>query len=284
MTAIRTASNLLTDQPLGLTKYVGVSGYFWGETMAIARVTTLTTPGNGPQPPAVVASSTKSDSNSTKTADQTVATQPAIQYILFAIGIATIGFVLGLYLQDHFHHNMTKLPVLAAGVGSFALIYIMAQAIERILVPFSWVGGGFLGGCGTASGFPSKNNLKKERQSALLEAAQAPTPPQENEAKPTASRESEKKNPAKRSAETKHSLDQYTANLTGSSFGVAAALAMVVSGYTGTFLLRTVGLTTAGWLDVLVTGLVIAGGTKPLHDLISNISSSSQNKDATASA
>jgi hypothetical protein len=199
---------------------------------------------------------------------------------------------------------MTKLPVLAAGVGSFALIYIMAQAIERILVPFSWVGGGFLGGCGTAPGFPSKNGLKKERQSALLKAAQALTPSQENEEKLTPSQENEEKltpsqeneekltpsqeneekNPAKRSAETKHSLDQYTANLTGSSFGVAAALAMVVSGYTGTFLLRTVGLTTAGWLDVLVTGLVIAGGTKPLHDLISNISSSSQNKDSTASA
>jgi hypothetical protein len=242
--------------------------------MAIASVTTLTTPGNGAQPTAVVDSSTKSGADSTEPSAQTVATQPAIQYIVFAIGAAAIGFVLGLYLQDHFHHNMTKLPVLATGVGSFALIYIMAQAIERILVPFSWVGGGFLGGCGTASGRPSKNSLKKDRQSALLKAAQAPA----------SSQETEKKKLSKKSAETKHSLDQYTANLTGSSFGVAAALAMVVSGYTGTFLLKTVGLTTAGWLDVLVTGLVIAGGTKPLHDLISNISSSSQNKDSTASA
>lgn len=262
----------MTDLLFGLTKYVRF-GYF-GETMAIARVTTLTTPGNGTQPTAAVASSTKSGDDSTAPANQTVATQPAIQYIVFAIGTATIGFVLGLYLQDHFHHNMTKLPVLVAGVGSFALIYIMAQAIERILVPFSWVGGGFLGGCGTAPGLPSKNSLKKDRQSALMKAARAPESAPENE----------KMELSKKSAETKHSLEQYTANLTGSSFGVAAALAMLVSGYTGTFLLKTVGLTTAGWLDVLVTGLVIAGGTKPLHDLISNISSSSQNKDSTASA
>jgi hypothetical protein len=242
--------------------------------MAIARVTTLTVPGNGAQPAAVVAGSTKDNNASTETADQTVATRPAFQYIGFAIGVTAIGFGLGLYLQNHFHHNMTRLPVLAAGVGSFSLIYIMAQAIERILVPFSWFGGGFLGGCGAAPGNHSKKGLKKDRQSAMLKAGQAPA---------SASAD-EKKELSKKNAETKHSLDQYKANLTGTSFGVAAALATVVSGYTGTFLLRTVGLNTAGWLDVLVTGLVIAGGTKPLHDLISNISSSSQNKDSTASA
>jgi hypothetical protein len=53
---------------------------------------------------------------------------------------------------------------------------------------------------------------------------------------------------------------------------------MLVSGYTGLFLLTTVGLHVTGWLDVLVTGLAVAGGTKPLHDLISNISSSSPAK------
>ena len=169
---------------------------------------------------------------------------------------------------------MTKLPVLATGVGSFSLIYIMAQAIERILVPFSWFGGGFLGGCGVTPGTPSKKGLKKDYQSAMLKVAQAPA----------AASEEAKKELSKKSAETKHSIDQYQANLTGTSFGVAAALAMVVSGYTGTFLLRTVGLRTVGWLDVLVTGLVIAGGTKPLHDLISNISSSAKNKDSTVTA
>jgi hypothetical protein len=241
--------------------------------MAIARVTTLTAPGNGAQPAAVVASSTTKNNASTETADQTVATRPALQYIGFAVGMAAIGFGLGLYLQNRFHHNMTKLPVLATGVGSFSLIYIMAQAIERILVPFSWFGGGFLGGCGVTPGTPSKKGLKKDRQAAILQVARA-----------SASATADDEELSKKSAETKHSLDQYKANLTGSSFGAAAALAMVVSGYTGAFLLKTVGLNTAGWLDVLVTGLVIAGGTKPLHDLISNISSSSQNKDSTASA
>jgi hypothetical protein len=68
-------------------------------------------------------------------------------------------------------------------------------------------------------------------------------------------------------------VDQYRANLTGTTFGLAALLAMLVSGYAGIFLLHIVGLHTAGWLDVLVSGLAIAGGTKPLHDLISNVSS-----------
>jgi hypothetical protein len=127
--------------------------------------------------------------------------------------------------------------------------------------------------------------LKKDRQLALLSAEKlqandlTPASPADDAA--AAGKMVNKVAQAK--ADTQHNLDQYRANLTGITFGISAGLAMAVCGYAGIFLLNTVGIATAPWLDLLVTGLVIAGGTKPLHDLISNISSSTQSKDPATS-
>ena len=60
-------------------------------------------------------------------------------------------------------------------------------------------------------------------------------------------------------------------------------LAMLASGSLGLLLLRSVGLTGAPvWADIFVTGLAIGSGTKPLHDLISNLQQSSSQKEASA--
>jgi hypothetical protein len=222
---------------------------------------------------AAVATSTNAADAKDKPASQTVATRPSLAYLAVGLGLLVLGFVGGLLLQRAFHPNMTKLPVLPAGVGAFALLYVMAQAIERLLVPVSWFGGGFLGGVKTkvngaaaadAAGLGrlwltqnSKAALAKTHQAAQREALENPGDPVALQA----------------AANAKHDVDQYRANLTAITFGLAALLAMMVSGYVGIFLLHVIGLHTAGWLDVLVTGLAIAGGTKPLHGLISNISS-----------
>jgi hypothetical protein len=265
--------------------------------VAIARVSTII---NGTQS-TTVASSTNPNkpaagpgaADASDTAQQSVATQPQIPYIICGITLAVIGFLLGLYFQHKLHPKMTQLPVIASGFGSVTLIYIVAQAIERALVPISWFGGGIFG-VGTKPPLTPKYALKNDRQLALLQAermeaadpagvqtgnpdaAQAPDPAGVQADDPL----QKAKGAAKEKADTQHNLDQYRANLTGITFGVSAGLAMAVCGYAGIFLLKTVGITTAPWLDLLVTGLVIAGGTKPLHDLISNISSSSQSKDS----
>jgi len=58
-------------------------------------------------------------------------------------------------------------------------------------------------------------------------------------------------------------------------WGVACLLAMLASGALGVFLLHAVGLSTVPpAVDIGVTGLAIGSGTKPLHDLISNIQAS----------
>jgi hypothetical protein len=259
--------------------------------VAIARVSTIV---NGTQSTAV-SSSTKPNKPADP-AQQSVATQPEIPYIICGIVLAVVGFVLGLYLQHTFHPKMTKLPVIASGFGSITLIYVMAQAIERALVPISWFGGGIFG-VGTKPGWTPKYALKNERQLALLRAEkmEAPDPAAiqagdqdaEQAPDPAGAQAGDALQKAtiaaKDKADSQHNLDQYRANLTGITFGVSAGLAMVVCGYAGIFVLKTVGITTAPWLDLLVTGLVIAGGTKPLHDLISNISSSSKSKDSATS-
>jgi hypothetical protein len=266
--------------------------------MAIARVSTII--GNAPS--TAVASSTKSNapagttgqaantkSTDSDSSDQAVTTQPQVAYITCGIVLAVAGFIIGLLLQQKFHPQMSKLPVIASGFGSVTLIYIMAQAIERALVPVSWFGGGIFG-VGTKGKTPTpKFVLKKDRQLALLSAEKLQatdlTPAQATDTSGAPANAAGKivNEVAQAKADTQHNLDQYRANLTGITFGVSAGLAMAVCGYAGIFLLKTVGITTAPWLDLLVTGLVIAGGTKPLHDLISNISSSSQSKDSATS-
>lgn len=54
--------------------------------------------------------------------------------------------------------------------------------------------------------------------------------------------------------------------------GLATVLGIALSLALGLYFLRAVQIQTpATWLDVLITGLVIGGGTKPLHDLITRI-------------
>ena len=102
---------------------------------------------------------------------------------------------------------------LASGpqVGLFALLYVFAQAIERLLEPVS-------------SFFDAKTGAKAAQE---------------------------------------------TANKVVVMFALASAIAMILSGWLGIFLLAMIGVHDVPVVvDIAVTGLAIGGGTKPLHDLI----------------
>jgi hypothetical protein len=69
------------------------------------------------------------------------------------------------------------------------------------------------------------------------------------------------------------------------TFCIAALLAMLSAGYTGFLVLHVIGLSAvAPWADVLITGLAIGGGTKPLHDLIANLREGKVSKQAPSGA
>jgi hypothetical protein len=102
---------------------------------------------------------------------------------------------------------------LASGsqVGLFALLYVFAQAIERLLEPVS----------------------------SFIDAR------------------------------TGAKAAQETANKVVVMFALASAIAMILSGWLGVFLLAMIGVHDVPVVvDIAVTGLAIGGGTKPLHDLI----------------
>jgi hypothetical protein len=55
-------------------------------------------------------------------------------------------------------------------------------------------------------------------------------------------------------------------------WGLASALAMAACGFFGFGVLHLIGDTgVSRYVDVVVTGLAVGGGTKPLHDLISGL-------------
>jgi hypothetical protein len=56
-------------------------------------------------------------------------------------------------------------------------------------------------------------------------------------------------------------------------FGAVTFLVGVaIARWTGLLFLQAIGWTTpSSWLDVIATGLVLSGGTKALHDLISSL-------------
>jgi hypothetical protein len=155
------------------------------------------------------------------------------------------------------------------GVGIFALFYILAQVIERILEPFA----PFLGTTKAkdpASGKEEVTTQLGARASMDMAVAAALASPEDK---------------AGAAADAQRNVDQVRANATVVTFGVASLLAMLGAGLLEALLLETVGVEGLGanganvvWIDILVTGLAVGAGTKPLHDLISNIKESKEDK------
>lgn len=167
-----------------------------------------------------------------------------------AVAVLAVALYWLLAFQLRVHASLTPQPaaVLAEGVGLFALLYIAAQAIERILEPFSKLD-------------PKKAELVKDRDDKAAAAQRGAQ--------------------AKPAADAQGSLDRWRANRAVLLWGAATVLGMFGSAAFGIYLLRLVVVPAAEGgalpsleLDILVTGLAIGGGTKPLHDLISRIEKS----------
>lgn len=180
---------------------------------------------------------------------QTKDVVPDRNTVLITIALVIAGALVGESLQ---HPAFTP----ASGISVFAVMYIVAQVIERLQEPFvPWVG---------RSGTVDKPTAKATRDEKVAKAIENPGDPAK----------------AIEAAKAQRVVDQIRANLTLLLWGSSAALAMVASGYFGLYLLKGVGVNGSSlWLDIIVTGLAIGGGTKPLHDLIGNISASKKAKE-----
>lgn len=81
----------------------------------------------------------------TAAASEKVATSAQLRYDVASVILILIGALGGWLLQHRYHPGLANLPELAAGVSPFALLYVFAQSIERLLQPFSPLLGGCLG-------------------------------------------------------------------------------------------------------------------------------------------
>lgn len=153
----------------------------------------------------------------------------------------------------------------AEGIGAFALFFVVAQAAERLVemaMPY------------IDRRRDGKNAKIATRNRKYVDAMTRAVGSDEDAVQAAADAQAE--------------VDQLRANRAALVFGCTAAIGMLLCGYLEADFLGAVGVRFGeadgpSFVDELVllavTGLVVGGGSKALHDTISNISKSNKQKD-----
>jgi hypothetical protein len=180
-------------------------------------------------------------------ADTDLAASPRVA--IGAIVAIAVGWVVVLAL----HRDGLPAALKVNGdMASFALFYVAAQAIERLIEPFSQL-------------FLTTSETKKELDSNVARAL-------------TTGAAADGEAAAKKQDELNRKRGERALVL----WAVATVLGMLLSGFAGLYFVNAIlaaGSSMSQPLDVLVTGLVIGGGSKPLHDLISNVQKTKEKKE-----
>lgn len=223
----------------------------------------------------------------TQIADTLAKNPPPGWSVLVAFAIIVVGLI-GVYILWRCRRPSDFMP--SSNYAIYAGLFIMALALERLLEPFS--GWFFIKADDQkAKSVASQAHAKRVTQAHVLKTplhAAASSPPNMDQvaaAQKAATAETKKA----------HVLQSKRAVL---MWAVATLLAMLSCAALGIFLLRSVETTTTTGkaapskghaslptpakdpnrvLDLLATGLVVGAGTKPLHDLITQIQTSSSN-------
>jgi len=180
-------------------------------------------------------SRTATATTSTRTPTQTVSSIGA------GFALAAIVYVVALVVHGSEHSSYR----ISEEWSAFAGLFVLALAIERLLEPITkWLG-------------PDTDVLKKQRDDAAAAAANGD---------------------ATKIAEAEADLSRGRELTAIVVWGAATALGFVLSSVLDITLLEAIRSETSGqppfWADLLVTGLVLGAGTKPLHDLVSKLQKS----------
>jgi hypothetical protein len=206
-------------------------------------------------------------------------TRPEWSVVIFMALVALLAYLLSAFWYEPGGEDSWFKP--AEGVTVFALFYVLAQAIERLLTPIarlvptttpaattSSATGTSVSGLG---GLTTRSMAFKHRAAAVEACANtgaaAATATDEAAAKTAAETE------AKNAANWQEALQQTYVNAT-TVWALGAAFAFAACAWLDVYLLNAIAVD--AWdppreLDLLVTGLAIGGGTVPLHDLIGRI-------------
>jgi hypothetical protein len=181
------------------------------------------------------------------------AVTPDVGAVLIAYGGLVIGAAAGILLW-HWRDPAVFQP--GTGISVFAPLYILAQSIERFIEPFSNL-------LGAASPDDAGGGESKKKSEALEAVSLAIV-----------------SNDLAAAAKWQRVVDRIRRNTAVIAWGIASAIGMVLCGLFGLLMLRMVGF--AGVpeeVDIVISGLAVGSGTKPLHDLISNLQQSKEQKE-----
>jgi hypothetical protein len=175
-----------------------------------------------------------------------VAVDLAVAGVAIAVGSA-IGWSLLVWLEPGAYRPADSFVALAA-------LLVIAQAVERVLALVS------------LRGSPTDEPL------ALARSARAAARGALHDGQPDVARAH-----AARAAWFEAEAARLRAKRSIRYWGWASALALTTCGAFGVLMIRAVSDTSAGYdpnrfVDLLVTGLIVGAGTKPLHELIKRLS------------
>jgi hypothetical protein len=148
--------------------------------------------------------------------------------------------------------------VAGTGISVFAPLYILAQGIERLIEPFtSFVS---VKPDEVPKGEPK---TKVNKADALLRVNEAIADED-----------------AQTAASWARVVDKIRRNTAVIAWAVASILGMILCGVFGLYMMRLVGFRgVPQQADIVLSGLAVGSGTKPLHDLISNVQKSKEEKE-----
>lgn len=185
---------------------------------------------------------------------------PEKKYFLWGYGAVAAAAVLALVFSWISNVNIEA----SEGFAPFAVIYIIAQAIERVLQPFTT----FTVGAQKKS--EAKDALKKakSKRAAALTLQEAGTAAAETD----------------KAAAEQATLEQLHADRSMVYWAAATSMALLVCGALKLGLIQSVAHLTGGGglvrdIDIIVTGIAVGSGTKPLHDVISVIKNTKQKSE-----
>jgi len=188
---------------------------------------------------------------------------PEWAFAALSIGAIALAWLLGWLVNRQ--HNPAAI-VLTSGVTIYAVFYVAAQAIERLLEPF------------TNILLPKKDETKKVETKAIqavnANAMFVAAVAFAKEAAVTKAWREATQTKASEAASAQDELDKKVYVRAVVFWVIATTLGILASGYFGLYFVHTIVTANppSRGIDILVTGLVIGAGTKPLHDLISNLS------------
>jgi hypothetical protein len=195
-------------------------------------------------------------------------------WTIATFGVVALGAVVGSLVP---HASFTA----KAGIDLFAVYYILAQTLERItevttyLIPHIGAAiavkkSGLNGNAKTEVKVKTKQQAIDNRDTAIKKAENHLDEGKTDEAQSAANT----------AASEQEAVNNIRDDRTLFLWGFNVMLATIGSGLLGLALLSTIGVTNVNSIvDYIVTGIAVGSGTKPLHDLISNIQKSKENKE-----